>query len=108
MLDSNTIIVVIIVAAITFFSRVVPFIFFRKGEVPKILMGLEKDIPGFILTLLVFYCLKGVSFVYSPYGIPELGSLALVALLHILWRNALLSIVLGSAVYLLIVNNLLM
>ena len=54
--------------------------------------------------MLIVYCLKDVSFIKSPFGIPELLCIALVAVLHILFKNTLISMGVGTAAYMLIVQ----
>jgi branched-subunit amino acid transport protein AzlD len=45
-----------------------------------------------------------VSFLQSPFGIPELLGCAAVAILHIWKRNTLLSIGAGTVLYMLLVQ----
>jgi branched-subunit amino acid transport protein AzlD len=51
------------------------------------------------MAMLVVYCLKGISFAKAPFGLPELISVILVAVLHIWKRNTLLSIICGTICY---------
>jgi len=48
--------------------------------------------------------LKNISFAQAPHGIPELVASALVVLLHIWKRSTLISIVGGTACYMLLVQ----
>ena len=54
--------------------------------------------------MLVVYCLKEVSVIAYPYGIPELIAIAVVAALHVWKRNTLLSILCGVVSYMLLVQ----
>ena len=54
--------------------------------------------------MLVVYCLKGISLTAAPFGIPQLLGCAIVAGLHVWKRNTLLSIGLGTVVYMLLVQ----
>ncbi len=56
--------------------------------------------------MLVIYCLKDITVLSYPYGIPELLGCTAVALLHIWKRNSLLSIGVGTAVYMLLVQQI--
>ena len=64
-------VIAIVSAAIKF----LPFLVFSKG-VPKSVLYLGKVLPCAIMGMLIVYCLKGVSFVKSPYGIPEAIAIA--------------------------------
>jgi branched-subunit amino acid transport protein AzlD len=95
---------VVIIAVVTILLRFLPFLIFRNRETPKFVAYLGKVLPYAIMGMLVVYCLKGVSFIKSPYGIPELISCALVALVHIWKRNTLFSILSGTVAYMLMVQ----
>lgn len=59
------------------------------------------------MTLLVMYCLKGVQWTSGNHGLPELVSLAVVVSAHLLFKNALISIFSGTAIYMLWVQGVL-
>lgn len=97
--------IVAVVVAATLLTRFLPFLIFRGGKpTPKIITYLGKVLPCAIIGMLVVFCLKDVSFLSQPYGIPELVGCLVVAGLHIWKRNTLLSIGVGTAVYMLIVQ----
>lgn len=54
--------------------------------------------------MLVVYCLKDVSFVQKDYGLPEMIAVIATALIHVLKRNMMLSIALGTAIYMVLVR----
>jgi len=54
--------------------------------------------------MLVVYCLKNVTPLSCPYALPEGIAAAVVVLLHLWRRNTLLSIVCGTAVYILLIQ----
>ena len=56
------------------------------------------------MAMLVVYCLKSVNLLVSPFGLPELIGVLVVVLLHIWKRNTLLSIAVGTACYMLLVQ----
>ena len=49
--------------------------------------------------MLVIYCLKNVSVLAAPFGLPEFIAVAAVIVLHVWKRNNLLSIGVGTALY---------
>ena len=54
--------------------------------------------------MLVIYCLKDVKLTSAPFGLPELMAGACVVILQRLRRNSLLSILVGTIVYILLVQ----
>lgn len=70
----------------------------------SIILTIEKNLPPMILLLLVIYCLKDVQWIAAPYGIPELFSIGIVAGLHFWKRNAMLSIFIGTLLYMALVQ----
>ena len=98
---------VAVAALVTAGLRFAPFLIFGKGkQTPPLITYLGKVLPFAIMGMLVVYCMKDVSFLQSPYGIPELLGCAIVALLHIWKRNTLLSIGVGTVSYMLMVQFL--
>ena len=61
-------------------------------------------LPCAIMGMLVVYCLKDISFLRSPYGLPELIACCVVAALHVWKRNSLLSIGGGTVCYMLLIQ----
>ena len=89
----------------TFLTRVIPFILLPDGkETPKIILYLGRVLPAACMGLLIVYCLKDVSLVSYPHGIPEVIGIASVAILHKWKGNALLSIFGGTIIYMALVQ----
>lgn len=93
-------------AAATFVTRALPFWLFQDQQHPVVLF-LGRYLPPAVMTLLVMYCLKGVQWTTGTHGLPELVSLAVVVSAHLLFKNALISIFSGTAVYMLWVQGVL-
>ena len=101
----QTIIMILAVAAGTQLTRWLPFwLFPEKKEPPAIVTYLGRVLPAATMGLLVDYCLKGVSWTSAPRGIPELISVAVVAVLHHWKGNVLLSIAGGTVLYMVLVQ----
>lgn len=100
---THDILLVAIAAGVTMATRFLPFLIFRK-RVPESVRRLGAALPCAIMGMLVVYCLKDVTPLAWPYGIPELLSCILVAALHIWKRNSLLSIGGGTICYMLLVQ----
>ena len=89
----------------TMATRFLPFIIFSdKRPTPKYVHYLGKALPAAVFGLLVVYCLKGVSVFSDSHGLPELIAVAVTAALHIWKKNMMLSIVGGTACYMLLVQ----
>ena len=89
----------------TILTRFLPFLIFPAGKpVPKYVKYLGKVLPGAVFGMLVIYCLKGVSVMTAPYGIPEAIAVLVVIGLHLWKKQTLLSIAGGTAVYMLLVQ----
>ncbi len=97
--------IILIVAITTFTTRVIPFLVFPKGkEVPSIVHYLGKVLTPAVIGMLVVYCLKGTHIIAAPHGIPELIAVVTVAVLHIWKRNNLLSIGVGTVLYMVLIQ----
>jgi branched-subunit amino acid transport protein AzlD len=97
--------VIAVVALITLCTRALPFLLFRDtANIPPFVTFLGKVLPYAIMGMLIVYCLKSVSVLTYPYGIPELVSIAAVVLLHRWKRNTLLSVGAGTVLYMLLVQ----
>ena len=99
------ILLIAIVSLVTMLLRFLPFFVFGPGkETPKFITYLGKYLPYAIMGMLVVYCLKGISFVTAPHGLPELIAVAAVVLLHLWKRNTLLSIGGGTVLYMILIQ----
>lgn len=97
--------IILVVAITTFSTRVVPFLVFPKGkEIPSIIQYLGKVLTPAVIGMLVVYCLKGTRILATPHGIPELIAVVTVAVLHIWKRNNLLSIGVGTVLYMVLIQ----
>ena len=93
-----------VIAVVTWALRAFPFLLFGSRPLPKTVRYLGHVLPPAIMTVLVIYCLRGISFKQSPYGVPELAACALVAGLQITRNNMYLSIIAGTACYMLLLR----
>jgi branched-subunit amino acid transport protein AzlD len=91
---------------VTLLCRATPFLFFSRRKPPPILDYLARYLPPVIMTLLVLNGLKGVDFGGPLHGLPELAAVVLTALLHLWKRNVLVSIGLGTALYMFLIRVL--
>ncbi|MBO5196250.1 MAG: AzlD domain-containing protein [Clostridia bacterium] len=86
-------------------TRFAAFWIFPNGrEVPKYVQYLGKALPLAVFAMLVVYCLKNVDVFSSSHGLPELVAVIVVVLLHLKWRQMLVSIAGGTICYMLLVQ----
>lgn len=94
-----------IISLTTMAIRTLPFLLFPENKkTPKFILYLGSVLPYTIIGMLVIYCLKDVSFVKTPYGLPEVISIAVIVLLHLWKNNTLLSIGAGTVIYMFLVQ----
>lgn len=103
--DLHSVALVAVMSLVTIALRFLPFLIFGENrKTPAIITYLGQVLPYAIMGMLVIYCLKGISFVAAPFGLPELLSCGAVVLLHLWKRNTLLSIGAGTICYMLLIQ----
>ena len=101
---SHSAILVAVMSLVTILLRFLPFLVFRK-KVPPCITYLGRVLPPAIIGMLVIYCLKDTVITSAPFGLPELIAGVMVILLQAWKRNALLSILCGTVVYMLLIQT---
>lgn len=105
MTNVQALVAIAIMAVVTALLRFVPFIIFRNGQkTPIVVEYLGKVLPSAIMAMLVVYCLKGVSFEAVVNWVPALIASVLTALSYIWKKNTLVSIIFGTAVYMILIR----
>lgn len=98
--------IVAVCALVTVALRFLPFLIFRENKTtPFYIQQLGQKLPYAIMGMLVIYCLKNISFLQAPHGIPEILACAVVGLLHLWKRNTILSIGIGTIFYMILVQT---
>lgn len=105
-LTNNQAIVILFCVAIgTAITRFLPFLLFPENrEQPPVISYLSTTIPAAMMGLLVVYCLRNTELLTWPHGLPELIAAGVTAALHLWKRNLILSIAVGTALYMLLVQ----
>lgn len=96
-------VLVAVMSVVTILLRALPFLLFKK-KTPVFVAYLGQVLPPAIIGMLVIYCLKDVSIRSAPFGVPEAAAALLVVLLQAWKRNILLSILAGTAAYMLLIQ----
>lgn len=90
-------------AAATFATRVIPFLFFERHTDHPLVRHLGRYLPAAVMALLATVFLqRSANWSGAWYGFDALIPGALVVVVHLWRRNALLSIAAGTASYMLI------
>ena len=111
-MNINYILLGILVAAFaSILSRALPFLVLSRYANAPLLHFLGQQLPGAILIILVVYSLQDLSLFTSDFnlnnkatGWPLLVASITVAVLHFWRRSALLSIFLGTGVYMFLIQ----
>lgn len=94
-----------LLALATMITRFVPFLIFgKKQKTPKIIEYLGKVLPAAMMGLLVAYCFKSVQFTDWRELVPAIVATGTVVGLHLWKRNTILSIAVGTAVYMILIR----
>lgn len=105
MFDLHAALLIAVASLVTILLRFLPFLIFgSKRKTPDYILFLGRVLPFAIMGMLVVYCLKHVSFLTTPFGLPEFLSVLLVVFLHLWKRNTLLSVGGGTVCYMLLVQ----
>ena len=105
MTETQCLITVLILASTVWITRFLPFAAFKNTDkLPKFIVYLGKVLPAAIMGLLVVYCAKDLSFTDLRSLLPVLISVAAVTLIHLLKRNTILSISLGTLLYMILIR----
>ena len=97
---------IIIMSIVNLFTRAFPFIFFLKKEPPTAIKYIEKYFPPIIMTILILYTIKDINFTIAPYGYKEISAILSTVILHILFKNYLISIFAGTIIYMLLKQSI--
>ncbi len=102
---TQALVIALAVTAGAIVTRFLPFLLFPDSRpVPKIVTYLGRTLPAAMMGLLLVYCLRNVDFAAAPHGLPELISIAALTVLHLWKRNGLLSIGVGTVLYMVLVQ----
>lgn len=90
-------------AVATFLTRVTPFLFLSRHSDHPFILHLGRYLPAAVMSLLVvIFLLRSADWRPPLFGVDALLPSALVVVLHLWRRNALLSILAGTISYMVI------
>ena len=107
MTSIHYLLMVLIMIGITMALRFLPFIVFSGStKTPPYVEYLGRVLPFAIMGMLVVYCLRATPVLAAPHGVPELIAIAIVVGLQVWKRSTLVSILVGTVCYMLMVQLL--
>lgn len=95
---------ILVPAVLTFGLRALPFLLLNKGELPKRIEYLGNVFPMAIMATLVVYCLKSVPASALQDNLILFAGVAVTAAVHIWKKSSILSITVGTVVYMVLVH----
>ena len=102
---TRSLIIILLCSLTIFVTRALPFVLFPDSKkIPRMVRYLGKVLPPAVIGMLVVYCFREVSFLESPFGLPEVIAGVTVVALHVWKRNNLLSIGVGTVLYMVLVQ----
>ena len=93
-----------VMALTTFALRALPFALLRPLRSSALVAYLGVYLPAGIMLVLVMYSLRHVSISAPAHGIPEVLAVSATVGVHLWRKNAVLSIVGGTVIYVVLVN----
>lgn len=101
----HAMIIILVMGLMTLATRILPVLIFGRGEiVPDYILYLGRVVPYTAMGLLIVYCLRDVQVLEAPHALPEIISLVVVVLTYLWKRNSILSVVIGTALYMVLVQ----
>ncbi len=95
-----SLIAILVAGIVTFAIRLMPFVLFGNGKTtPKYVNYIGNYLPPAVMSMLIIYSLRNVTLSSFPFGLPELMGILAVIALHLWKRNNLISIIGGTALY---------
>ena len=100
---SYLLLVMLVMTVATYATRLTPFVLFTRDQERPLLNFIAKNTPPMVMMILVIYMLKGVNYI-SFEGVYTFIALLVTIVFHLYRRKALLSIIAGTAVYMVAVQ----
>ena len=106
MTNTQAILSILVMAAVTLLTRALPFLLFDRGEQPpRVVLYLGRVLPPAVIAMLIVYCLRTLSFSAPANWVPFVAAGLATVGLHLWKRNDLLSIFGGTVLYMFLVQT---
>ncbi len=97
-------IMIVLCSCIIYFERSLPWLAFGKKAMPSKIKKLSDLLPPALMAILVVYSLKGLMTADFHSASAMIIASIFTALIHIYKKNQILSVFLGTAVYMVLLN----
>lgn len=88
-------------------TRLTPFwVFPANRPIPEYIRYLGKVLPAAMFGMLVVYCYKDIDLTTAYYDIPDFIAGIVVLILHFWKKNMFLSMIVGTSLYMLLVQTI--
>lgn len=91
-------------ALIIFIERSLPWIIFGKREMPSLMKRLSELLPAALMAILVVYSLKSLTSADMHTALSMIIASVFTVIIHVWKKNQILSVFLGTLVYMLLLN----
>ncbi len=95
---------VLLSALAALITRATPFYALKNHKSNPYLDSIEKHMGMMIMVVLVCYGLKDTKFSEFPYGLSEIVAVFTAILMHLKFKNTLLSIVISTGIYIFLIR----
>ena len=103
----HSVLMIAVIALVTILLRFLPFRIFGGGrKTPRFVLYLSRVLPPAILGMLVVFCLRGTDVQSVSSWLPAAVGVAAVALLQWTTKRSLVSILGGTALYMVLIHFL--
>ena len=103
------ILIICVIALVTALTRFLPFFVFYK-KVPNFISNLGKILPSSLIAMIFIYSCKdfivSIGSYSNMFGIMGFISVIFTLIIHLIFKNFILSIVCGTIFHIVLVNNL--
>lgn len=102
-----SLLIVGVTAICTLITRAAPFLLFgnKNRTIPQAVIYIGEVLPPAVMAALLIYCVKDISFIRYSLWVNEIIGIIITTLIHLKWRNTLLSIGVGTVVYMVLIQS---
>ncbi|MGF6907383.1 branched-chain amino acid transporter permease [Fusobacterium sp. PH5-44] len=99
--------IIMIVALVTWSTRAIPYLIFGGAKkLPSIISYLGNVLPNAIMIILVVYCIRNIDISNILSGAAELTSIGCIIIIQLISKNTILSIILGTILYMALIRTI--
>lgn len=103
-MNAHYILITVSLCALSVLTRVFPF--WMAKFMTENFNKMGKLLPAYIMLLLVIYEINPETITTPPYGLPALMALIVVTLMHVWFRNTLITLAIGTTSFMFLTHLL--